>query len=91
MKKSFEIRPVQKFSGSRTPKYRSTEIGYFSIDGSRNFYDDNSQLKYYVEPTTEYLNLDLRQGFTTSIGNDFSAEERLKHFLTWIDKHNYER
>ena len=84
---AFKITPIQKFWTNKSPYYRQpNQLGYFSLDGSRKFCEDSSQLRYYVEPLNKNLNFNLREGYKTCVEKDDDIKERLTHLLTWISK-----
>ena len=83
---SFKVAPINRFN-EKNPYYRQPhQFGYFSLDGSRTFYNDDRQLRYYVGSQTQNLKLNLREGYKSCILKDDDVKERLTHLLTWISK-----
>ncbi|KFM75770.1 Protein Dom3Z, partial [Stegodyphus mimosarum] len=71
------------------PSFRQpTEIGCFSLDGERQFHDDNHQLKYLVMPRSiTGLHMDLNKGYSEAIKKDFQKKEKIDTMLRWILTH----
>lgn len=67
------------------PVYKQpVEIGYFSLDSQRNFWNDARKLRYYVEPE-KCPNFNLRDGYHDRfVKRDDSVKEKLDHILRWI-------
>ncbi|XP_053194007.1 decapping and exoribonuclease protein [Scomber japonicus] len=67
------------------PLYKQpVEVGCFSLDSKRRFFNDSRQLRYYVEPDRN-PNFDLRDGYKDRfIKRDDSVKEKLDHILRWI-------
>ncbi|XP_062388050.1 decapping and exoribonuclease protein [Sardina pilchardus] len=67
------------------PVYKQpVEIGYFSLDSKRKFWNDARQLRYYVEPE-KCPNFNLRDGYHDRfVKRDDSIKEKLDHILRWI-------
>lgn len=67
------------------PLYKQpVEIGCFSLDSERRFYNDNRQMRYYVEPDRN-PNFDLRDGYRDRYRKrDDGVKEKLDHMLHWI-------
>ncbi|XP_049600209.1 decapping and exoribonuclease protein [Syngnathus scovelli] len=67
------------------PLYKQpVEVGCFSLDSERRFFNDNRQMRYYVEPEKSPY-FDLRQGYRDRyIKRDESVKEKLDHILRWI-------
>lgn len=67
------------------PQYRQpVEVGVFSLDSDRAFFDDSRQLRYYVEPSKK-PQFNLRDGYRDRfIKRDDSVKEKLDHILRWI-------
>lgn len=67
------------------PVYKQpVEIGCFSLDGERRFFNDSRQIRYYVEPDKN-PNFDLRDGYKDRfVKRDDSVKEKLDHILRWI-------
>jgi len=82
---SLSIIPITKYA-QEFPFFRQpVEFGHFSLDGTRTFHNNSSQLKFYVPPGVDYgLNLNLRDGYETCVQKDDDVKERLTHLLTWI-------
>ncbi|KAL2101038.1 hypothetical protein ACEWY4_002799 [Coilia grayii] len=85
------LSPSQTLSVSRQfydrdfPVYKQpVEIGYFSLDSKRNFWNDARQLRYYVEPE-RCPNFNLRDGYHDRfVKRDDGIKEKLDHILKWI-------
>ncbi|XP_061567070.1 decapping and exoribonuclease protein [Cololabis saira] len=67
------------------PLYRQpVEVGGFSLDTQRRFFNDSRQMRYYVEPERN-PNFDLRDGYKDRFTKrDESVKEKLDHILRWI-------
>ncbi|XP_053468935.1 decapping and exoribonuclease protein [Ictalurus furcatus] len=67
------------------PQYRQpVEVGVFSLDSERAFFNDSRQLRYYVDPGNK-PNFNLRDGYRDRfIKRDDGVKERLDHLLRWI-------
>nr|XP_020475522.1 decapping and exoribonuclease protein [Monopterus albus]XP_020475523.1 decapping and exoribonuclease protein [Monopterus albus]XP_020475524.1 decapping and exoribonuclease protein [Monopterus albus]XP_020475525.1 decapping and exoribonuclease protein [Monopterus albus] len=67
------------------PLYKQpVEIGCFSLDSERRFFNDSRQLRYYVEPDKNPT-FDLRDGYKDRyIKRDENLMEKLDHILRWI-------
>ncbi|CAB1456912.1 unnamed protein product [Pleuronectes platessa] len=67
------------------PVYKQpVEVGSFSLDGERRFFNDARQMRYYEEPERS-PNFDLRDGYKDRfIKRDDSVKEKLDHILRWI-------
>ncbi|XP_029014957.1 decapping and exoribonuclease protein [Betta splendens] len=67
------------------PVYKQpVEVGCFSLDSGRRFFNDSRQMRYYVEPDRN-PNFDLRDGYTDRFTKrDDSVKEKLDHILRWI-------
>lgn len=67
------------------PLYKQPlEVGCFSLDARRNFFNDHRQLRYYVEPRRS-PDFNLRDGYTSRfIKRDDGVKEKLDHMLRWI-------
>lgn len=60
------------------------EVGCFSLDSRRNFFNDHRQMRYYVQPNKR-PEFNLRDGYTDRfIKRDDGVKERLDHLLKWI-------
>lgn len=84
----FSLRQFQS-SSSHFPYYRQPrEIGFFSLDIDRKFYDDKSQLKFYIPPNNAgSVNFNLREGYKDLIKKDESVKEFIDDLLRWILVH----
>ncbi|KAG7506009.1 hypothetical protein JOB18_044991 [Solea senegalensis] len=75
------------------PVYKQpVEVGCFSLDSERRFFNDRRQMRYYVEPDRN-PNFDLRDGYKHRyVKRDDGVKEKLDHILSWIvanrSKHN---
>lgn len=67
------------------PVYKQpVEVGCFSLDSKRRFFNDSRQMRYYVDPDRN-PNFDLRDGYKDRyIKRDENIKERLDHILSWI-------
>ncbi|KAM4530275.1 decapping and exoribonuclease protein isoform 1-T4 [Odontesthes bonariensis] len=67
------------------PLYKQpVEVGCFSLDSQRRFFNDSRQLRYYVEPDRS-PNFDLRDGYKDRyVRRDENVKEKLDHILRWI-------
>ncbi|XP_070704227.1 decapping and exoribonuclease protein [Pempheris klunzingeri] len=67
------------------PLYKQpVEVGAFSLDSERRFFNDSRQMRYYVEPDRN-PNFDLRDGYRDRyVKRDDSVKEKLDHVLRWI-------
>ena len=83
----FPMKPINKFSQGFPYFRQPVEFGFFSLDGTRAFHNDASQLKAYIPPRIQFdLDYDLRDGYGTHIEKDDDIKERLTHLLTWIKR-----
>ncbi|XP_034566990.1 decapping and exoribonuclease protein [Notolabrus celidotus] len=67
------------------PVYKQpVEIGSFSLDSERRFFNDARKLRYYVEPD-KTPNFDLKDGYRDRFRKrDDGVKEKLDHILRWI-------
>ncbi|XP_028311494.1 decapping and exoribonuclease protein [Gouania willdenowi] len=67
------------------PVYKQpVEVGCFSLDSHRRFFNDSRQLRFYVEPDRS-PNFNLRDGYKDRfLKRDDGVKERLDHLLRWI-------
>lgn len=67
------------------PLYKQpVEVGCFSLDSQRRFFNDDRQMRFYVEPDKS-PNFDLRDGYKDRyVKRDENVKERLDHILKWI-------
>lgn len=67
------------------PLYKQpVEVGCFSLDSERRFFNDARQIRYFVEPEPR-PNFDLRDGYRDRFTKrDDSVKEKLDHILQWI-------
>jgi len=67
------------------PLYKQpVEVGCFSLDSHRNFFNDQRQMRYYVEPRKR-PDFNLRDGYTNRfVKRDDGVKEKLDHILRWI-------
>ncbi|WAQ95711.1 DXO-like protein [Mya arenaria] len=68
------------------PHFREpVEIGHFSLDISRTFHCDKSQLKYFIKPKDfKNVRFDLTKGYSEMIKKDETKTERINDILRWI-------
>ncbi|KAJ8383986.1 hypothetical protein AAFF_G00212300 [Aldrovandia affinis] len=68
------------------PLYKQPlEVGCFSLDSRRRFFNDARQLRYYVAPERKIPNFDLRAGYRERfVRRDDGVKEGLDHILRWI-------
>ncbi|KAK2761378.1 decapping endonuclease targeting mRNA [Arachnomyces sp. PD_36] len=79
--RTFDIQPVNRFSGSNAVIRRPKEIACFSYDDDHKFYLDESSLRYYYPPK---LPADLNKGFDTFEKLNDSGDEHLDALLDTI-------
>ncbi|XP_036409065.1 decapping and exoribonuclease protein isoform X1 [Megalops cyprinoides] len=67
------------------PVYKQpVEVGCFSLDSERRFFNDARQLRYYVEPARP-PSFNLRDGYRDRyVKRDDSVKEGIDHILRWI-------
>ncbi|XP_068193966.1 decapping and exoribonuclease protein [Antennarius striatus] len=67
------------------PLYKQPiEVGCFSLDSQRKFFNDSRQMRYYAEPERN-PNFNLRDGYMDRFTKrDDSVKEKLDHILRWI-------
>ncbi|KAK0147402.1 Decapping and exoribonuclease protein [Merluccius polli] len=67
------------------PVYKQpVEVGSFSLDGERRFFNDARQMRYFVKPHPR-PNFDLRDGYKDRfVKRDDGVKEKLDHILRWI-------
>lgn len=67
------------------PVYKQpVEVGVFSLDSKRNFFNDSRKLRYYVDPGKS-PNFSLRDGYRDRyVKRDDGVKEKLDHILRWI-------
>ncbi|XP_047213349.1 decapping and exoribonuclease protein [Girardinichthys multiradiatus] len=67
------------------PLYKQpVEVGCFSLDSQRRFFNDSRQMRYYVEPDRS-PNFDLSDGYRGRyVKRDENVKEKLDHILRWI-------
>ncbi|KAM3598662.1 uncharacterized protein V6R79_021027 [Siganus canaliculatus] len=67
------------------PLYKQpVEVGCFSLDSERRFFNDSRQMRYYVEPDRN-PNFDLKDGYKDRfVKRDDAVKEKLDHMLHWI-------
>ena len=67
------------------PVYKQpVEVGFFSLDLKRNFFNDSRQLRYYVDPGRN-PQLNLRDGYRDRyVKRNDGVKEKLDHILRWI-------
>lgn len=67
------------------PVYKQpVEVGCFSLDSERRFFNDSRQLRYYTEPDRN-PNFDLKDGYKDRyVKRDENVKEKLDHILRWI-------
>nr|XP_057906158.1 decapping and exoribonuclease protein [Doryrhamphus excisus]XP_057906159.1 decapping and exoribonuclease protein [Doryrhamphus excisus] len=67
------------------PLYKQpVEVGVFSLDSQRRFFNDSRQMRYYVKPEKS-PHFDLRDGYKERyIKRDERVKEKLDHILRWI-------
>ncbi|KAK2734026.1 decapping endonuclease targeting mRNA [Myotisia sp. PD_48] len=75
---TFEIEPVQRFSGPCEPLRRPREVASFSYDEWHRFRLDDSSLRYYYPPS---LPADLNAGFDTFVQRDETEDKHLNALL----------
>ena len=82
--RQFDVWPVARFDGE-FPYFRlPTELGSFSLDGSREFVDNRSHLRVYSPPSDGNIAWDLSHGYNVFVKRDESKKEYIDHLLQWI-------
>lgn len=85
---SLPVTPINKYARDFPFFRQPVEFGFFSLDGERQFQDDDSMLRYFKHPGETYdLEFDLTKGYENRVEKDDDVKERLTHLLTWIKKH----
>jgi len=81
---SFDVWPVSRFDHN-FPYFRlPSELGSFSLDASRNYVDNRSQLRVYSPPSDRNVEWDLSHGYNVFIQRDESKKEFIDHLLKWL-------
>lgn len=67
------------------PIYKQpVEVGCFSLDSERRFFNDSRQMRYFVQPDRN-PRFDLRDGYKDRFTKrDDSVKEKLDHLLRWV-------
>ena len=67
------------------PVYKQpVEVGSFSLDSERRFFNDARQIRYFVEPPPK-PDFNLRDGYKDRfVKRDDGVKEKLDHILRWI-------
>lgn len=79
---SFE---VDQQWGESFPRITKPEVvGYFSLNGKREFLPDLSQLKYLQLPRSNRINFNLNDGMEKVIRKPDDIDERINNLLKWI-------
>ena len=82
---SLAVTPIGRFRGA-LPFYRQPlEIGHFSLDDERKFYDDKRQLRCFTPP--DKIDFDLRVGYKEFVKRNEDEPEGLENLLRWINCH----
>ncbi|KAK9769166.1 putative RAI1 like PD-XK nuclease-domain-containing protein [Seiridium cardinale] len=84
MSGTFNIQPIDRFSGDSQAVKRPKEIACFSYDDKHEFHLGDSSLKWYYPPE---LGADLSAGFETFDKHDDSGDEHLDSLLKTIIAH----
>lgn len=81
---AFDISRIDSFL--RKFNYREPFLlGSFSVDGSRKFVNDDSQLQYLVEyKGGDDTHFDLNVGFEKTIFKRNDKSEKIDHLLKWV-------
>ncbi|XP_055948080.1 decapping and exoribonuclease protein-like [Argiope bruennichi] len=88
---NFHVKRSQYYDGRFPPFRKPSEIGYFSLDGEREYHDDNRQLKYIILPRNlKNVHMDLNVGYEDAVRKDFGKKEKIDTILTWILYHQEE-
>lgn len=79
------LRVLRQLYDRDFPIYKQpVEVGFFSLDSKRNFWNDARLLRYYVEPE-KCPNFNLRDGYRDRfVKRDDGIKEKLDHILRWI-------
>ena len=82
--RQFDVWPVTRFD-REFPYFRMpSELGSFSLDGSREFVDGRLQLRVYSPPSDKNIAWDLSHGYSVFVHRDESKKEYIDHLLKWI-------
>ena len=85
--RQFDVWPITRFE-RKFPYFRMpSEIGSFSLDGSREFVDGRSHLRVYSPPSGGNIAWDLSHGYSAFVQRDESKKEYIDHLLQWIQLH----
>ncbi|XP_013412716.1 decapping and exoribonuclease protein isoform X2 [Lingula anatina] len=81
----FRVHPARRFEGKFPFDEQPKEIGCFSLDADRFFYDDKSQLKWLHMPeNVNNVNFNLRDGYKVFRKRDDSVKYYIDELLRWI-------
>ncbi|KAG8185232.1 hypothetical protein JTE90_002761 [Oedothorax gibbosus] len=76
---------------------KPSEIGHYSVDGVKEFHDDNRQMKWIYKPSSGWnadlgpeSHWDLNVGYPQAIKKDFENKKYITHILKWILNHREE-
>jgi len=87
----FDVWPVSRFD-QEFPHFRfPSEVGSFSLDASRSFVDNRSQLRVYSPPSDRNVAWDLSNGYNVFIQRDENKREYIDHLLQWIRLHRHSK
>jgi len=82
--RKFDVWPITRFD-REFPYFRlPSELGSFSLDGSREYVDSRSQLRVYSPPSEGNVAWDVSHGYNVFIQRDENKNEYLDHLLKWI-------
>jgi len=89
--RQFDVWPVARFD-REFPYFRlPSELGSFSLDGSRKFVDSRSHLRVYSPPGDGNIAWDLSHGYDVFVQRDESKKEYIDHLLQWIELHRHSK
>lgn len=75
------LRTDKPFPSYGQPK----QIGYFCVDGNREYTPGKAYMKYYYPPPDpKSINFDLNIGYEGTIKKEFDLNERIDFLLKWV-------
>lgn len=83
---------ISNFYNSKILFFRKpSEIGFYSVDGEKNFHNDNRQMKWIYKPASGWdaslspgSDWDLNAGYSQAIRKDFVEKKKMVHILKWM-------
>ncbi|CAL1277924.1 unnamed protein product [Larinioides sclopetarius] len=71
---TLHVKRAEYYDGRFPPFRKPSEIGFFSLDGEREYHDDNRQLKYISLPRNlKNVYMDLNIGYEIAVRKDFDS------------------